>query len=93
MHLVELAEDYDGIKKEPSPRYACCLPCRRCAFKVNLSRPLCICLAYCAKKRRGLAQSVGGRWPTTFVLCSNIHFLARALVVDVVGGDVVRRQW
>ena len=23
MHLVELAEDYDGIKKEPSSRYAC----------------------------------------------------------------------
>ena len=65
MHLVELAEDYDGIKKEPSPRYACLLPCRRCAFKVNLSRPLCICLAYCAKPRRGLAQSVGagGRPP------------------------------
>ena len=40
-----------------------------CAFKVNLSRPLCICLAYCAKRRRGLAQSVGGRWPTTFVCC------------------------
>ena len=23
MHLVELAEDYDGIKKEPSSKYAC----------------------------------------------------------------------
>ena len=47
MHLVELAEDYDGIRKEPSARC--------CTFKVNLSRPLCICLAYCAKQWRGLA--------------------------------------
>ena len=89
MHLVELAEDYDGIKKEPSSR-SLCLPCRRCAFKVNLSRPLCICLAYCVKATAWLG-AVRRRRPATFVLCSNIHFLARALVVDV-GGDVVR-QW
>ena len=35
--------------------------------------------------------AVRRQWLATFVLCSNIHFLARALVVDV-GGDVVR-QW
>ena len=27
--------------------------------------------------------AVRRRWPATFVLCSNIHFLARALVVDM----------
>ena len=74
MHLVELAEDYDGIKKEPSSR-SLCLPCRRCAFKVNLSRPLCICLAYCAKRRRGLAQFAGGGRPPLCCVPISIFWL------------------
>ena len=72
MHLVELAEDYDGIKKEPCLP---CLPCRHCAFKVNLSRPLCICLAYCAKQRCGLAQSGGSSQPPLCCVPISIFWL------------------